>query len=456
MKSKVALSVVCLFIALSVLAQSAEERIGSLMGEGRWFELGREMRNEALKDSVNPVLYGMAVSMNYHYFNRPDSACKTLGELLGAYQDQLGGNTLSMATLLGMNLRRSGRYAEAADLMQSLADQMSAQGMDSTTIAGYAMFAKQCRGFAGIGDVCRPLHKAEEYRVPIVYDGRMHEASGDSLSHFICVKAQVNGNDDLFILDTGAGVNVITKEQAEKLGMRQLDIAIVMQGFGTVHGRYVLADTLRIGGMTWVNVPFAVNDFETGHAEADKVTGMMRPVIGLPVMLTMNELWLDFDNNELVVPKTCTPNPLGYSNMIRTDGEGLRVESELDSGEVLHMHLDTGGFYNVMTGKWYDSHKTEIDAIGTPDSLRMAGAGGVLITRSYRIPNKCFKLGKAVACVDSLEVNTGIDLHTGVKNDAGTAVSDADGTIGLELLECFKRVIINFRDMYIVGMNPRE
>lgn len=35
-------------------------------------------------------------------------------------------------------------------------------------------------------------------------------------------------------------------------------------------GGYAIADTLRIGGLTWLNVPFAVIDTQTGHEEADK------------------------------------------------------------------------------------------------------------------------------------------------------------------------------------------
>ena len=110
---------------LASQAQNADGRIGTCMNEGRWFDLAHEL-NVTPADSVNPILYKMAVAMTHHYFNRPDSACTVLGDLLNNHQEELGDNTLSMAVLMGMNLARTDRYAEAADLMQSLCGQLGA------------------------------------------------------------------------------------------------------------------------------------------------------------------------------------------------------------------------------------------------------------------------------------------------------------------------------------------
>ena len=81
---------------LASQAQNADGRIGTCMNEGRWFDLAHEL-NVTPADSVNPILYKMAVAMTHHYFNRPDSACTVLGDLLNNHQEELGDNTLSMA-----------------------------------------------------------------------------------------------------------------------------------------------------------------------------------------------------------------------------------------------------------------------------------------------------------------------------------------------------------------------
>lgn len=87
--------------------------------------------------------------------------------------------------------------------------------------------------------------------------------------------------------------------------------------------------------------------------------------------------------------------------------------------------------------------------MGIPDSLRQAGIGGVSITRSYILPQKKFRIGSGTAVLDSVGVNTGIDLHTGQLDKAAFSNGQEDGFLGLNLLEKFSKVIINLKDMYL-------
>lgn len=455
-----------LILALSAMllpvvacAQGCNERIGELMNGSRWFELEREMRNVAVRDSLDPMLCGMAESLTDHYFNRPDSACVSLGRLLEGYQEEMGDNTLSMAVLLGMNMARAGHYGEAADLMQSLADQLTACGVDSTETAGYYTLVEQYREFASVGSVLKPLHAAGEYHIPMSIDNDMHKAAKNGReAHFAAIGGSINGITGNFVFDTGAGVNVISGRDAKKYGLRRLNCTIDMLGVGGLQkGVYAIADTLRLGGMAWQNVPFLVVDIATGDAVADSIGAMLEPVIGLPVMSSMGEVQMDFKRSEFVVPDMPSDNPLGFCNMMRTDSEGLCVRIAGEDGEPLFMHFDTGGYYTTMFGTWYDKHSAEVEAAGTPDSIRRAGVGGVSVTFGYRVPRMKFMLGNEWVELDSVQVSTGIDKRTGEKETAGfSAGSSQDGVIGLDMLECFDRVIINFKDMFMVGIAPRK
>ena len=114
---------ICLATAQTALAQTADTRIGTLINE----------------------------SMTAHYFNRPDSACIAIGTVLNEHQEEIGGqNSVNMAALMATNLTRCTRYEEAAALMQSLAQQLQAQGVDSATTASilkaadlYTMYARE-------------------------------------------------------------------------------------------------------------------------------------------------------------------------------------------------------------------------------------------------------------------------------------------------------------------------
>ena len=373
----------CLATVQTVSAQTADQHIGTLINESNWFELKRTM-DETPRDSVSP------------------------GILLNEYQPELGPqNAVNMATLLATDLTRSNRYQEAAALMQSLAGQLQAQGVDTATTTPILQAADLYTAYARVAPFCRPLHPADEYHIPFSFNDDMHQGYKKQ-GHFLMLDARINGTSEPVVFDTGAGANIISSRLAEACGLRLTDITLGMQGIGRQQGRVALADTLRIGPMAWQNVPFLIVDTRTGDAEADSIGDLLQPVIGLPIILSMKEVQFDFEHHELLIPATPTPNPLAGSNLLRTDSEGLRVESRDDEGHPMYMHLDTGSYGSDLTARWYAAHRTQVEVQGQPDSLRTGQSVGNLF-----------------------------------------GISDIDGIIGLGLLERFRRVTLNLEEMYI-------
>lgn len=437
-----------LLIVLSIQAQNHDERIGALIGESRWFDLNRELAVTPA-DSVNPLTYKMALAMKYHYFNQRDSACIVLSDLLNNYQQELGSNTLNMAVLLGMNLARTNHYAEAADLMQSLYTQLNAQGADSTQTAGLFTLAKQYRAFADNAPIYQPLYQPGIYRIPMKTHNAMHKAKNNTKEqHFITMDGSINGRESSFVFDTGAGINIISSDQARDYGLRLLDVSIPMIGVGTQQGQYAMADTLRISGMAWANVPFLIVDIQTDDEKIDSIGTFLPPVIGLPIMFQMKEIQLDFEHQMFIVPATLSQLPFQESNLLRTDGEGLCVATTDENGQPLYYHFDTGGYNTMLSPYWYNKNKDMVQTVGTPDSLRIAGVGAYKMTRSYRLPHKKFYVGNGETILDSVMVDTGIDLHSDkLKED--TFLERKDGLLGLDIMERFKLVILNLKDMFL-------
>lgn len=437
-------TIFCLLVSLSIQAQNADVRVGQLVNESNWFELEQALKTTPA-DSISPFLRQLATAMTHHYFNRPDSACVVLYDLLSNHQQELGDYTMNMVLLYSANLARTGHYNDAADLLQNLYSQLAAMGTDSTLIKSYKAQVQQYRALAACSPFYQPLHKPGEYHIPMVIESKGGQ-------HSIEMEGSINGKEGRFLFDTGAGENLITPKLAKEYGLRFLDTDITVAGVGGLkEGGYAIADTLRIGGMTWLNVPFAVIDTHTGHEEADKYNEkyQLPPVIGLPVMLCMQEIQLDFARRELVIPAIPTPNPLGRSNLIRTDTEGLQLKTADESGHPVYLHFDTGFYYTNMEPTWYNRHRQEVDAAGVPDSLRVAGIGGVAITRTYKLPQMKFQIGNGTATIDSINVNTGIDLHTGQRRNTDVSKGTEDGVLGLNALEKFSKVILNLKDMYM-------
>lgn len=446
---KITLTLLNVLFALSIQAQNADGRIGALMGESRWFDLAHELKVTPA-DSVNPLLHKMALAMTYHYFNQSDSACIVLGDLLNNHQEELGSNTLNMAVLMGMNLARTDHYAEAADLMQDLCSQLKAQGADSTQTEGLIILERQYRAFANNAPICQPLHQPDTYCIPMKTHNAMHTAKDKTKGgHLVTMDGCINGTCSTLVFDTGAGVNIISSNQARDFGLRLLDTTVPMAGVGMQQGRYAIADTLHIGDMAWANVPFLIVDIQTEDAKADSIGTLLPPVIGLPIMLRMKEVKFDFEHKMFIIPPTASLCPLKESNLLRTDSEGLQLATTDEDGQPLCFHFDTGCYHTTLLPRWYEQHKDEVLAAGSPDSLRVAGVGGVKITRSYRLPQKDFRVGNGVAGIDSVMVDTCIDLHTEELKKEHFLNGEEDGIIGLDLLERFKLVILNLKDMYL-------
>lgn len=422
-------------------AQRADTRIGTLMNEDRWFDVARELETTPV-DSFNPTLRQMAVAMTHYHFNRSDSACMVLADLLNNHQQELGNNTLNMALLMAKSLARTDRYAEAAGLMQDLYDQLSAQGIDSMQTRGYRAQAQYWKVLAANGPICKPLHAVGEYHIPMCVDKQVGQRA-------LFMNGTINGKENRLLFDTGAGVCVVSSQQARYHGLRLLDVTSPMSGIGVQQGRYAIADTLRIGEMVWLNVPFLVVDVQTGHAVADSIGRQLPPVIGVPIMLRMQEVQLDFARREFVIPAVPTPNPLKSCNLIRTDGEVLQLNSIDEKGNPLRFHFDTGCYYTTLSSAWYARHQAMTEAVGIPDTFRLAGVGGAIINRSFRLPNVRFRIGNGLACLDSVSVDTGIDLRSGQPRQTYGFTNHEDGTVGLDLLERFRRVILNLKEMYL-------
>lgn len=441
----------CFFVSINIQAQNADVRVGQLINESNWFELEQALKTTPA-DSISPFLRQLATAMTHHYFNRPDSACVVLYDLLSNHQQELGDYTMNMVLLYSANLARTGHYNDAADLLQNLYSQLAAMGTDSTLIKSYKAQVQQYRALAACGPLYQPLHELNEYRIPMV----INDNDGQ---HSIEMEGSINGKEGRFLFDTGAGENLITPKLAKEYGLRFLDTDITVAGAGGLkEGGYAIADTLRIGGMTWVNVPFAVIDTHTGHEEADKYNEKFQlpPVIGLPVMFCMQEIQLDFARRELIIPATPTPNPLGKSNLMRTDNELLQLKTTDDTNRPVCFQFDTGFYYTNMEPTWYNRHRQEVEAVGIPDSLRVAGIGGVSITRTYKLPQMKFQIGNGIVTIDSIKVNTGIDLYTGEMRSPDFSKGTEDGVLGLNALEKFSKVIINLKDMYMEAIPYTE
>ena len=115
---------ICIWATNVVSAQNADQRIADLINAEDWFALDEEYPR--IKDSVQTdFLRPMAEAMLYLHFNQPQDAITAIKQLLSNHQEQISSSTtLNFAILLLQTMGETGRYAEAADGLKSLAEQL--------------------------------------------------------------------------------------------------------------------------------------------------------------------------------------------------------------------------------------------------------------------------------------------------------------------------------------------
>lgn len=418
--------------SLSAFGQIANERTANYMNQENWFELQREFAVN--KDSLAPFLQDFGQALLDNLFNRPQAACESIGKLLNEQQENMGfDNTASMIYLLANNLSKLGANDQAAETLKSFCDQLEGK-VDSTFLAGYRRKEKEYRVLSSY-DLFQWNKPEHDLVLPFRVD-----SVGKWGSTAITLQGSLNGKEQRFTLDTGAGVNVVTPEVAKACGMKILDVEITAHGVRSGGGQFAIADEIKVDNFIMRNVPFYVLDMKTGNEKADRYMTHLEAIIGLPVLNQLQEIQLNFRTNQLTIPKALTPAPEFAPNICFSRNDILDIEVVYDH-ELLQMNFDSGSGTSQLNYPYYERHKDRIEPIAERDSMGLGGFGGTTRVAIHKLQGACFQIGEYMGCVDSLSVVATPDQEA--------VHFHGDGVVGMDIFQSFSTVTINLKDMFV-------
>lgn len=186
--------------------------------------------------------------------------------------------------------------------------------------------------------------------------------------------ADINGRKARACWDTGAGICILSSSLASKLRVRTAAEATAPVSSASAKQLRMLAgiiDSIRIGGVTWQNVPCGILDdrWLEFRVAGIRVAGF-KTILGWPLMQSV-DMTLDFAAERLTLrrPQPATqPRNLSWYGIpqVTTMMEGCQ--------DTLLFQIDFGGYptqaFAAMHGRIQDSSR--IDSIET----RIGGAGG--------------------------------------------------------------------------------
>jgi tetratricopeptide (TPR) repeat protein len=360
-----------------ILAEPLSSRAHALLGTAILatgdFRNSIEEFRTALSIQDNEALAIAGLAMVDFYENRLDLAIRGLRRAVS-----LDSAEPDYIFNLGQAAARSERYREAADCYErflSIAPKTDADRRDR--IRGLIDFLR----YLGRQGSLYVLAGENKTTMPF-----------ESIDNRPVLKVRVNNNKDVlrFVLDTGSGMSVISKETAKKLGLREVargGLARAVGGGGRFEIVYGFLNSLDIGGVRVESVPVYIRHFFDDKTPIDGYLGLSVIskfiasvdygdrifMLRRPSESFSKDLWgIRISRNEV------QPMAPGVVEIpLRTTSSGfLSGEVHLEGVQrPLNFIIDTGASVSVVSEKL--AGEEELNNYLEPTRLRIYGAAGI-------------------------------------------------------------------------------
>ena len=277
MLRKILSAILCCIISVTAYAQSIDEKIGSAMNASDWFALD-SLYSSTPKDSIHPFLEVFSRCLIGNRLNRTDISIPAFQELLNKHSLDMN-NLVSSVYMYGMDLSREGYNAEAASMIRAIVDQTK-QYMDSAAVEGLTSTAGHYDALAEYKPYQINFSDSTAATIPFSIVPVGPKDKGSMLMHLS--NSSINRQPADITFDTGAGMNMISPEMADKYGLTALDDARqTVFGVGRRVGRIAIAKELKLGDLVVRDVPFVVVSLSSGNEEADQYTECFNIVVNV-------------------------------------------------------------------------------------------------------------------------------------------------------------------------------
>lgn len=419
--------ILILLFATNLKAQTYDDRISLLLGEEKFFELRREY--QVLKDSIDATLSDFTKAMLDHVQNRPEKACQSIESLIRVHQKSLDmNNALNMISLWGVNLMKLGKYKEAAELLSSMfrsdAIRLFADPYILEKVSDINVRAQMLKD-------CEPTKIERELDADCILP-MIRDKNG-----LANITIRIKEDNVPFILDTGVDAPALISESfARKYDVKILGDSIVTDGIvGSGYTKIGFIDSLQIGNITYKNVWTLINPIPN-IVHKDSIVARIDAVLGRHFFDDVGEMQILPRQNEIVFPVNHT------SKMAQTGSLMLYNRQpfvELRSGEeYMAFHFDTGGSI-LLNASYFRKHQDFIEGSLKGDSISLGGFAGIKRMLTYKLPKLPLMIGNKTQILQSVRVLT----------EDTQMSSYGDGMLGMDFVDLFDKVTLNFKEMFL-------
>ena len=391
--------------------------IGEAIARGDWFE-ARDLY-ESTADSLSDYMRLFSEALLDHNFNNPAGAVEKIQRIYEEHNAQMGSNVFSLFWMMSDNLAKLGHFEAAHDICTSLLTQAGGY-MDEGTRTAYETNVVLF-GLKSQWPRMSVTNTEVDYEIPFVVEDEQLKFSAES------GKKRFSA-----MLDSASQITVIDRELAQQLG---LHISADSIQFNETRCPLTLLDTLQLGDAQYVNVVCAVLPLrEVGVTDCSMI-------LGNDMLCLFPEIELDYEHCRLHLRSQADILPNNPRNLMFN--KVPYIQAKID-GLPTTILWDTGSNKSSIEPHFYNAHRDQLPATSKHGRKRGKTATSKTGKLKYAIlPQIELTVGDKTGKMNSLYMIEDMPHSElmGVPFDA---------TLGAVPPVEFKRLIINFREMYFI------
>jgi hypothetical protein len=244
---------------------------------------------------------------------------------------------------------------------------------------------------------------------------------------------------DVFVwYDTGASLSVLYESAARDLGcvLRGSGMKIQSGGGQWIESRVTVVPELRLGNAVVRNALFLVLPDSFFPVRSVRPGVERRGLIGAPILIALKE-FIETKDGRLLIP--AAPRPRSVQNM-RLFGYRPIVEV-LHRKDRLSLCLDTGSAQTFLYPPFFRRYREDIESRSKLRDVTMGGVGGSRKVAVHVLNEFSFRIGTLDISLPKVMVHT-------EETHSDSAIFD--GVLGLDVLNRYSRMILNFESMSFV------
>lgn len=277
-----------------------------------------------------------------------------------------------------------------------------------------------------------PVQAKGSARVPLVWNAL---GSQDT-------NVEVNGVVLPWLVDTGAEISVVTRTNAQRMGVRLAKGDFeVSSTTAAVHGEVGMIARMHIGPATVRNVPVLVlPDAQLSIGGANAIQG----ILGLQVLRSFHRVaWLD--NGATLALGQTAPEVTDRRYRLYWNDAGLGAPLATAVG-VMGAHVDTGSNTTFLWAPGLALLTSSERSTTVKKSAKLGGAGGVVAVQEERFPSLTFDFAGLKAPLMNVSLST----------SKGTGAA----RIGMDLIGACETLVFDFDHMTLRAtpgdMSPKD